>query len=184
MKKIKKYLNDGLQTEITPLVRRIARTFRSKDLYLILEVLSWLKEASFKYESSSEKKKKIFRKRTALEIIESGIVSGCTDFALVFISLMRAKGVPTKYIEGIRRRWLEIGREEESIEGHIFAECFIKNKWYIVDPEEGAIKINYNRFVIFKEGLDSWDIGIKNFDELKNQFWKFKRKYKSNKKEK
>ena len=174
-----KYLNNGPQTEITPLIKKIARTFKSKNLYLVIEVLNWLKKINFKYVDSPEEKMKIFRKRTASEIIESRIVSGCTDFALVFISLMRAEGIPTKYIEGIRRRWLEVGKEEESIEGHIFAECFIKNKWYIVDPKEGTIRIGYNRFVVFKEGLDSWDIGIKDFDELKNQFWGFKKKYKN-----
>lgn len=177
---IKKYLNNGPQTEITPLIKKITASFKSKDLYLILEILNWLKN-NFKATNSTEEKIKLFRKRTASDILKSRIVTGCTDYALAFIALARAKDIPTKYVETIRRKWLDLGNKDH-IEGHIFAECFINNKWYIIDPQEGAIKIDYKRFVIFKQGLDSWNIGIKNFNELKTQFWDFKKKYKKNQK--
>ncbi|MFC1700600.1 transglutaminase-like domain-containing protein [Patescibacteria group bacterium] len=174
-KSISKYLKSGSQTEITPDIQKIAESFTKQGLDLILEILQWI-HPYFEHQSSD--KKNIFRKRTADEIIKSKMVTGCTDYALVFIALARAKGIPTKYIETIRRRWLDIGKEDQ-IEGHIFAECFINNNWYIVDPQEHTIRIDYLRFEIYKKGLDSWDIGIHNFDELKEQFLKFKRERKS-----
>lgn len=118
-----KYLNSRLQTEITPLVRTIANIFKAKDLDLILEILNWLK-ANIKETDSVKEKTKLFRQRTATEIIKTKIATGCTDYALAFIALARAKGIPTKYIEAIRQRWLEKG-DEQFIEGHVFAECFI-----------------------------------------------------------
>lgn len=175
---IKKYLNGGSQTKITPLIKNIVGLFKKEGLDLILEILKWLKN-NFKKINSVEGKNKIFRQRTASEIIENKIVTGCTDYALVFIALCRAKKIPTKYIEAIRRRWLDIG-EEKFIEGHVFAECFFNGKWYIIDPQEGTINVSYQRFVVFKEGIDSWGIGINNFDELKKQFLEFREKYRKN----
>jgi hypothetical protein len=122
----------------------------------------------------AEEKNKLFRQRTAEEIIKSGMVTGCTDWALAFIILARANNLPTKYVEAIRNKWLETGTGDY-IEGHVFAECFIGGKWYIVDPQEGDIKTAYRRFKIFKKGIDSWDIGIRNFDDLKRQFLEFRK---------
>lgn len=170
-----KFLNQGKQTEITAYIKVIAARFKSKGLDLILEILSWLKK-NIKEDKSPETKNKLFRRRTAGEIIESQMATGCTDYALAFIALARAKGIPTKYVETIRNKWLDIGNEK-FIEGHVFAECFISGKWRIIDPHEGAIKMSYERFKILKEGLDSWDIGIKSFEDLKNKFMEFKNIY-------
>ncbi len=131
---------------------------------------------NLRLESNPEIKNKVFRKRTAQEIIKDGFVTGCTDWALVFIVLTRAKNIPTKYIETIRRRWLDEGKDNE-IEGHIFAEVYLNDKWYIIDPDQAVIRGWYDRWVIYKKGLDSWDIGIHNFDELKEQFLKFRDEY-------
>jgi len=173
-----KFLNQGEQTQITQSTRDIAVQFKSGGLDLILEILTWLHK-NIKEDGSPEIKNRLFRKRTAGKIIESKMATGCTDYALAFIVLARAKDVPTKYIEAIRNKWLDIG-DENFIEGHVFAECFIQGKWHIVDPQEGEIKISYQRFQIFKEGLDSWDIGIKSFDDLKEKFMEFKNTYAKN----
>lgn len=178
-KQIKKYLNDGSQTEITPNIEKVAASFNSKRLELIFEILQWVQK-NIKHADSVEFKNDFFRKRTASEIVKSKIATGCTDYALVFIALARAKKIPTLYVEAIRRKWLDIG-DEQYIEGHVFAECFIGGRWYIIDPEGGAIQIAYQRFIIFEKGLDSWDIGIKNINDLKSKFLKFKEKYKAKK---
>jgi hypothetical protein len=36
---------------------------------------------------------------------------------------------------------------------------------------------NYNAFEIYKKGLDSWDLGIRSFDDLKNKFFAFREEY-------
>ena len=124
------------------------------------------------------KKNSIFRKRTADNIIIDGYASGCTDYALAFIALCRAKGIPSKYVEAIKCSWIEDERAR-TINGHIFAECLINDNWIQIDPQRGTIhtKTNYNGFEIFDEGLDSWDIGISDFDSLKEKFEDFKEKY-------
>jgi len=173
------YLKDTEQITITDNIKNIANNFKQKDLDLILEILGWISNNFKNVENDREEKMKLFRNRTADEIIKSRKVTGCTDYAIIFIALVRAKKIPTKYIEAIRKRWLDIG-DEDHIEGHVFAECQINDKWYIVDPQEGTIRTDYRRYVIFKKGLDSWDIGIKNFDDLKEKFIDFKKKHLKN----
>lgn len=170
------YLNEGPQTKITDLTKEISVIFESRDLDLIFEILGWIKKNLKKKELGREKID-LFRKRTAEEIIKSGFLTGCTDYALAFIVLARACHIPTKYVEAIRNKWLDIGTEEY-LEGHVFAECFINNKWYIIDPEEGDIKSSYGRFQIYAKDLDSWSLGIKNFDDLKVKFLEFRKNYK------
>jgi len=171
---VSKYLQSGPQTEITTKIEKIAQSFKKEGIDLVFEILSWIyKNIKF----NQENKMKLFRQRTADQIIKDGFATGCTDWALIFIVLARAKKIPTIYVETIRKRWLEEG-EEDKIEGHIFAECFIDEKWHIINPEQATIHGWYEPYIIFKKGLDSWDIEIKNFDDLKNQFLEFKNEYK------
>ena len=175
---MKNYLKDTKQIVITDDIKNIADNFRQKNLDLILEILDWVFNNFENTENDKEEKMKLFRKRTADEIIKSGKVTGCTDYAIVFIALARAKGIPTKYIEAIRKRWLDIG-DENHIEGHVFTECQINDKWYITDPQQGVIRTDYRNYAIYKKGLDSWNIGIRSFDDLKEKFIDFKREYKT-----
>lgn len=172
-KSISQYLKFGSQTEITPEIQKIANSFKQKDIDLVLEILQWI-HFHFQCEPFD---KSIFRKRTADEIVKSRLVTGCSDFALVFIVLARSKNIPTKYIETIKRQWLEKG-DKQHLQGHIFAKCFINDKWYIINPEQGTIVFAYRHYVFWKQGLDSWDIGIHNFNELRDQFLEFQKSYK------
>ena len=86
---------------------------------------------------------KDFRERNTQQIIDDNYSSGCTDTALVFITLCRAKGIPTKYVETLKKRWLE-DPNAKKIEGHVFAECYIRGKWYQIDPEMGTIYTRKN----------------------------------------
>ena len=174
---MKNYLKNTDQIIITDNIKSIANNFKQRDLDLILEILDWVFNNFKNIENDKKEKMKLFRKRTADEIIESKKLTGCTDCTIVFISLTRAKGIPTKYIEAIRKRWLDIG-DENYIEGHVFAECQINNKWYIVDPQQGSIRTNYKNYAIYKKGLDSWNIGIRDFKDLKEKFINFKKEYK------
>ena len=172
------YLENTKQIAITDAIKNIADKFKQKDLDLVLEVLDWVFNNFKNIENNKEEKMKLFRKRTADEIIKSGKVTGCTDYAIVFFALARAKKIPTKYVEAIRKRWLDIG-DENHIEGHVFAECQINDKWYIIDPQGGTIRTDYRNYAIYKKGLDSWNIGIRSFKDLKEKFIDFKREYKT-----
>jgi hypothetical protein len=175
-KNIKQYLKSGPQTKITFDIKILAKSFRKRRVDLVFEILTWLHK-NLK-ERTGAVKDTLFRQRTAQEIIDSKFVIGCTDWALAFIILARAKKIPAIYVETIRKKWLDVGKKN-FIEGHVFVEVYINKHWYIIDPEQAAIKSHYDRWVIFKKGLDSWDIGIRNFNELKKQFLEFRRKYKN-----
>lgn len=178
---IAKYLKSGHQTEITEEIKKITQSFNKEGVDLIFEILAWLHK-NLRTEKDENVKKEVFRKRTAHEIIKDGFATGCTDWALAFIVLARTKGIPTKYVETIRRRWLEQDKNDP-IEGHIFAEVYLNNHWYIIDAEEANIKDWYDRWIIFKKGLDSWDIGIKDYSDLERQFLEFREKYRKSKRE-
>jgi transglutaminase-like putative cysteine protease len=170
------YLKNTEQISITDNIKKIANKFQQNDLDLILEILNWIFNNFKDIENDKEEKIKLFRKRTAEEIIKSKKVTGCTDYAVIFISLARARGIPTKYVEAVRKKWLDIG-DGDHIEGHVFAECQIKGKWYIIDPQEGAIRADYRRYVVYKKGLDSWSIGIRSFENLRERFLDFKKRH-------
>jgi len=167
------FLKEGKQTKITENILKVASEFTGEDFDLITQILKWIHK-NLKPNSNKEIKEKVFRKRTADQIIKDGFTTGCTDIALVFIVLTRAKKISTKYIEAIRRKWMETG-DEDSIEGHVFAEVFLNGKWYIIDPTEACLKFWYDRWIIYEVGLDSWDIGIHSFQELKQKFLEFRK---------
>jgi len=167
------FLKEGKQTKITEDILKIASEFTGKNFDLIAQILKWIYK-NLKPNSNKETNDRVFRKRTADQIIKDGFTTGCTDIALVFIVLARAKKIPTKYIEAIRRKWMETG-DEDSIEGHVFAEVFLNGKWYIIDPTEACLKFWYDRWIIYEVGLDSWGIGIHSFQELKQKFLEFRK---------
>ena len=173
------FLKQGEQTQITENILKIASSFSGEKLDLASEIIKWIRK-NLKPDSDKEVKDKVFRQRTADQIIEDGYTTGCTDIGLVFIVLARAKNIPTKYVETIRRKWMD-SEDEDFIEGHIFAEIFFDDKWHIINPTEACLKFWYDRWIIFAEGLDSWDIGIRNYQELKEKFIDFRAKYKSGK---
>lgn len=173
------FLKQGEQTQITDDISKIASGFSEEGLDLVVKIIKWIRK-NLKSNSDKKVKDKVFRQRTADQIIKDGYTTGCTDIGLVFIALARAKNIPTKYVETIRRKWME-SEDEDFIEGHIFAEVFFNDKWYIIDPTEACLKFWYDRWIVFAEGLDSWDIGIRNYQELKEKFIEFRRAYKVNK---
>ena len=76
------------QTAPTPQINKTAQEFHGTDLEKIQHILEWIKE-NFKYDPQFAKK----RSRTADQIIQSKIVTGCIDNALVFIALTIVKNL-------------------------------------------------------------------------------------------
>lgn len=173
----KDYLQKGQQTSITPQIKEISQTLQGENLDYVSNALIWLHKNINKAIPDDIEKNDVFRKRTADQIISDKYFSGCTDYALVFIVLCRAKGLETKYVEAIKTSWLEEGGN--SIQGHIFAECLIGDRWIQIDPQRATIHplMNYNGFEIYEKGLDSWDLGIDSFNSLKNKFEEFRMQY-------
>ncbi len=164
------FLSAGNQTKISDEVRgiipQLPKAINLGDVFLLLSFL----HKTIKF---NEKEKSIlFRKRTADEIIKSGFATGCTDYALAFLPMLRKNGIPARYAEAIKNRWF-LSADLEQLEGHVFVEVFLNNQWYIIDPQEATINLRYNRHKIIKRGLDSWDLGITDLASLREKFLEY-----------
>jgi hypothetical protein len=85
---------------------------------------------------------KLFRKRTAPDILESGYVKGCTDTAKVFAYVTRTFRYPTLYVEATKKDWIEEYKAGSGdISEHIFCDVFANERWIPFDPSRGATKI-------------------------------------------
>lgn len=167
------FLRSGRQTQITLEIRNIVKSFTGSSKNKINQIISFV--SSLKYTGFNLD---LFRRRTAAKIIQDRFTTGCTDSCLVFIALCRACKIPAKYVETIDKYWLEHG-PDNSIQGHQYAQVWVKeaNRWLWVDPlgarydtdppdKEGRI--------IYKIGLDSWDIGLDSLQKLQDSFLHFK----------
>lgn len=160
----KKYINHGEQTISDEKIKYFASTVTSSGIDLVFDVLK-IVHKNLKPDYQSYQKLFKFRTRTASEILESGVSYGCTDYALLTLSLLREKGIVSMYVEAFSKGWLKEGGAE--INGHIFVEVEINNSEYIIDAERACIMKWYDRHVVYRKGFDSWGIGIKNFEDMK-----------------
>ncbi len=175
------FLKAGKQTEITPKITEIVNSIEVTDFEFVVKALRWVNK-NIKYPAPDGiEKNDIFRTRTADQIINDGFATGCTDFALVFVAIARAKGIPTKYVEVISKSYFS--DNPDRVGGHVFAECFIKDEWWGVDPMNGNLKFNtkYPNYVVYARGLDSWDLGIYDMKSIREKFSQFAVEYNAKK---
>ena len=169
----KNFLTAGEQTDISIEIRRVASSLAGGGLDYVFSALRWLAGNLERRDFDVP----LFRRRTATEVIESGFVTGCGDSALTFVALCRAKGIPASWLETASAEWLR--ERPEKITGHIFSRVLLDDHRYLVDPHGGVVYLNSRpdsrRWVILDEGLDSWDLGIKSFSDLKKRFLDFEK---------
>lgn len=176
----KQFLQQGKQTKITSKIQEIADSIEGEGVNYIFNLLEWVHN-NIAYKRGKLPKgiefNDIFRQRTADQIIREGYSSGCTDFALAFIAITRAKGIPTKYVECINKSYFN--GDLQRVAGHVFVECLIAGKWRTVDPTAGSLFINknYSKYVVYEKGLDSWDLGIKDLETMREKFIPFAKEY-------
>ena len=166
--------NTTSQIESNSQIKELVSNVHSDGIELIFDVLK-IVHKNLKADYQSSEKLKYFRRRTAAEIFVSGVSYGCTDHALATLALLKEKGVKAQYIEAFARKWLEQGGE--NVEGHVFIEVEIDGHIYIIDAERASIMKWYNRYVVYKKGNDSWDIGIENFEDMKRVAYEFQQDY-------
>ena len=85
--------------------------------------------------------------RTAEEIWKSGKLTGCTDCAMVFASLVRSVEIPATILATASEKWADkfLSNDDYRMHnGHTFCECFIEDKWILTDPTFRKITPNYN----------------------------------------
>lgn len=115
----------------------------------------WI-DHNLKYSKDSEFRKKHKFQRTAKEIWESGLTTGCTDYCLVFSTLARQIGIPSTFLHTAEKNWVNKLKNKQDFNvhyGHSFCECFYEDRWILVDPtckeiqeeyDPNLIKLNYS----------------------------------------
>lgn len=151
---IEGFLLDGPQTKITENIKNISNSIHGDNNEYIQQSFDWIR-SNLKQEENEEVKQSVFRKRTADQIISDQFSTGCSDDAIVFIAFMRAKGIPSRHIEAVRK-------DSDGADGHVFVECYLEGKWKMIDParREYQREIDFSDYDVIGVGLDSWDLEI------------------------
>ncbi len=170
---IEKYKISGSQTEITPEIQKIVDEIQGTTLEKVEKILNMGPTLVTLRDFDRE----VFRKRDADKILQDGYVTGCIDSAIIFLAFARGCGIPAVYVEVITKEWLERGGKSYS--GHAYARIYDETKgWILIDPILSKVDVQIpEKRVLFREGRDSWDIGIKDFDDQEREFNSFRNQW-------
>ena len=115
-------------------------------------------------DETKEHERQIRWRRTASEVLKDGYVyqgKSFTDLVLTFLALCKAKNLETKFVKLKFDKYI-----------HSVAEIKLQDGWYNFDvakkdsiPQKGQIKEDDTR--LWKKGMDSWDLGLVEFDSIK-----------------
>ena len=168
-KDISRWLEGGAQSKITDSIKEVAvkisgrnrreRLYKSMDyIWKNFSYDIWLNSLAFT--------------QTAENLFESKKLGGCSDFALVQITLFRAVGIPSRMIITANVDWMVNSRSNilAMSEGHSFIEVFLEDNWHLVDTTYRWLFSGYNLNnksyphgeYFCKRGIDFWDMGIRN----------------------
>lgn len=161
------------QTKVTKNVLKESDKIIGDGLLFIINALKYIKENYKKVDSESCGI--IPRKRVVDEIIKSRVMTGCTDYAHLFISLCKSRNIPTIYLETLNNEWVK-NPDLDSIRGHIFVEVEINGIKIYADPTNGVIytQKKFNNYSVIGEGEDflslfpNQEIYIKKIKEFLN----------------
>jgi len=170
-----KWLKSGPQSQLTERIVDIANKLRGRNrresLYNGMEYI-W---HSFSYD---EWLNSMAFQRTADELFSDRSLGGCSDFALVQITLFRALGIPSRMIITANVDWMIQYQPNPLImsEGHSFIEVFLEDRWQLLDTTYRYIYSEYDARnpslphgeYFCDQGLDFWDMGIKDISDLNN----------------
>ena len=113
---------------------------------------------------------------TADELFESRVLGGCSDYALVEISMFRALGIPSRMVMTASVDWIYQYRQDDltMTHGHSFIEVFLEDRWHLVDTtfrwlfsdyDPGVPSYPHGEYLCMR-GKDFWDMGIMGPDDL------------------
>lgn len=91
---------------------------------------------------------------TALEVLTSK-AGDCTEHALLFTALARARGLPSRVVGGV----MYVGDEAQEFQWHAWAEFHDGQHWISVDPTWGQLPVDATHILLDQDGLDgdeSW----------------------------
>lgn len=179
----KEFLRNGEQTLANDRISSIANNIQgdNSSTIAINRILYWMQN-NLKRENDNC----IKFTRTASQIMNSGIYTGCSDFALLFESIAREKGIPTIHLQTVRKKFVDDIQNniQTPTKGHHFCECCINNKWILIDPLGNKILEDYDntdfnlgQYFVFSKSTDIFETGIKcvkeNNDVIRDLFLEF-----------
>jgi len=145
-------LLEGVQTKITKKVKKECKKIKGTGLDYLANAIKHIHK---NYKKTNNFKKYFQRLRTAEEIILSKRVTGCTDYAHLFIVLLRNKKIPAYYIETFENNWLK-KPIKGTVSGHVFVKVKLRKEEVLIDPTAGSINFrnNYGNYTPMLEGID------------------------------
>ena len=171
LKNSKQYLNNCGSTE-TFLDEKILKEkifcdynikIKENPNYTILHSLFFWINKNLKYcENEKFRSENKFR-RSAKEIWESGLATGCTDYAIVFATFARQLNVPTTILHTMSENFVKKTKQrvKDKHVGHAFCECYHENKWVLIDPANCKFIVDYNEEkIILNYSINSENIFI------------------------
>ncbi len=114
-------IKTGEQTQISPELKQVCEGFSSTRLNLIYDLLDWMQD-HIRVEHNRRDKIELFRKRTASKILEDGFATGCSDLAILFVTISRACRLPARYVKMMRNE-----QEREGFQWYVIVESLINN---------------------------------------------------------
>lgn len=116
---------------------------------------------------------------TSEEIFARKTYSGCSDIGLAISPILREFGIPTIYVESAKVEWIKQVQEDderkEFMQGHIFLEIYLEDKWYLYDPTNRFLYENYDynnpflpkEYIAFAKALNSYDLKVHSVNDEK-----------------
>jgi len=162
----------GEQTQITPKVKEISEGIKGEGVVIAMKIADYIRSMDIVVNSIGPD-----FTRTADEILKDNKYNGCNEAGVVFATLLRAKGIPTTYIQALNREAVQRYTEESpSLVGHVYLEADFGEKKdkniKIIDSTSGEITDQLpENMIVGAKGLDAWDMNLKKgFDDLKIMF--------------
>ena len=167
------WLEYGKQSEITPVISVIASQIsglnRRERLYKAIDYI----HKNFVYDNWYSDK--AFT-RTADELFKSRILGGCSNFALVAVTIFRVLEIPSRIVLTANVDWMLAYRKNNLLisTGHVFIEAYLEDQWCLVDPTYRIIFSDYDpnlssyprREYFCLRGKDYWELGITDVSKL------------------
>lgn len=167
------FLREGELTNFTDRVKKVADKINDEqDLTTIRAIWKELKKMSDK--NVKEEKFEL----SADEILENGYLNGCGQYATVFATICRYKGIPAVQVHALNVDYIQ--KKPVSSSGHVFVEVFIEDTWYLVDSTTGKIFLDYDvnnfsynigngiKYYMFAKSIDNADAGIDSMNKMSN----------------
>lgn len=123
-----------------------ARLISNKSADKLESLFRWI-NSNVRYSNDPTFRAQYKFQRTAQEIWQSKLSTGCTDYCILLSTFARQLGIPTAILSTAEKQWvyrLKNSSDSSLRSGHNFCECFYNGKWILVDPTCQKIQNNYN----------------------------------------